>query len=440
MSNTSSKILFTPLKLGALQLSHRIIMAPLTRTRATDRFVPSDTAIDYYSERASRGGLIITEAVPISPEGMYEYAPGIYTEEQEGKWKAIVDAVHARGGLISIQLWHVGRSNHPSWGNHEFIKSLGRPLPSVSASNVVIKNSTTMEYPSMKHVPYQPPRPLSTEEVRSRLIDDYRRAAKAAKRCGFDAVEIHAAHGYLINQFMCTSTNQRTDEFGGSLPNRLRLLHLVVEAVCEIMGNDRVGIRLSPTYTGGRAYYEVEDENPELLYRTAVASLDKYGLAYLLLSEPRWTGGKVNNDPRTDTGFTQPLRNIWAKQLYRGPVIGAGGFTPQTAKLAMEQNLYDAVAFGRWFISNPDLVEKLQTGSDLTIYDRKTFYIRDPVLGYVDYPILDSTSNNKKAGKYPIRYLETMKQQDIGLNLASSSSTNTTNNKGVGLSAGGSKL
>lgn len=409
--------MFQPIQLGAMRLEHRVVMAPLTRLRATDNFAPGPTAVDYYSQRASRGGLLITEAVPISPETPNEWAPGIYTPEQEEGWKKVVDAVHAKGGLISIQLWHTGRVAHQSWGKHPLLQKLGRALPTVSSSATPLNAKMLQEeYPSGKMVPPSIPRALGAEEIRTRLVDDYRKAAQSAKRAGFDCVEIHSAHGYLLNQFMCDGVNKRTDEFGGSIPNRLRALHEVVRAVIEVYGNDRVAVRISPTYKDTRNYYDCGDSNPEELYREAVKSLDQYKLAYLLLSEPRWTGGAANADPRTDTGFTQPLRNGWAKEVYTSKIIGAGGFTPKTAADAIEKGVYDCVAFGRWFISNPDLPAKLKAGTPLNIYDRTTFYIRDPIKGYLDYPFA-SASENKYSVAYP-----TMNQADIGQTLAASKS------------------
>jgi len=215
---------------------------------------------------------------------------------------------------------------------------------------------------------------------------------------------------YLLNQFMCDGVNKRTDEYGGSIENRLRALNEVVRAVIEVYGHDRVAVRLSPTYPDMRTYYDCGDSNAQELYREAVKSLDQYKLAYLLLSEPRWTGGVANNDPRTDPGFIQPIRNGWAKQVYSSPIIGAGGFTPKSAEEAVDKEAYDCVAFGRWFISNPDLPERLRSNAPLNIYNRTSFYLRDPVKGYVDYPFL--TQENKYAVPYP-----TIGQTQIGQNL-----------------------
>jgi len=253
------------------------------------------------------------------------------------------------------------------------------------------------------------PRELSTDDI-ARIVGDYRQAARNAKVAGFDCVEIHAAHGYLIDQFFCDSTNQRTDEFGGTIDNRLRFLHLVVQAVVEVMGADRTAVRISPTYKGGMSYYRTTDSNPELLYRSILGSLDKYRLAYLLLTEPRWTGGRGDLNPATDKSFRTPLSNTWSRQVYGGNLIGSSGFTPATAPEALSNGHYDAIAFGRWFLANPDFVERLRSGADLNVYDRRTFYLRHNVKGYVDYPSLDGS--NAYSSPYP-----TMPQAIIGITL-----------------------
>ena len=202
--------MFEPLSLGALKLSHRVVMAPLTRLRASqDGFVPGSTAAEYYSQRASKGGLLITEAVAISPETPNEWAPGIYTPEQEAAWKKIADAVHAKGGYLCMQLWHVGRVAPESWGQHPLLKSLGRPLPTVSASAVPLPaKMQVVEYGTFKRAAPSVPRALGAEEFRTRVVDDYRKAAQAAKRAGIDAVEIHAAHGVSLNSILCVIDHQ----------------------------------------------------------------------------------------------------------------------------------------------------------------------------------------------------------------------------------------
>ena len=223
--------------------------------------------------------MLITEATCISPETPYEYAPGIYTKEQEKEWKKVVDAVHKKGGFICMQLWHLGRAAHGSWSEHPFLKAQNRGLPNVSASAVAVPEGkgVALEWPSMKHVKHTTPRELTKDEIVNRIANDYKLASEAAKRCGFDAVEVHAAHGYLLNQFLCDGVNKRTDEFGPqSIENRTRFLHLVLKSVMQVYPSDRVGVRISPTYTGGPTYYSCDDSNPEDLYPKVCESLNKF--------------------------------------------------------------------------------------------------------------------------------------------------------------------
>ena len=249
--------LFVPLKTGSgsgpIEVAHRCVLAPLTRNRATEpQLCPHSLHAEYYSQRASPGGLIITEAVAISPEAVgYTSVPGIWTAEQTSAWKLVVDAVHEKGGLIVMQLWHTGRISQPSFGDHPLLKASGMALPSVSASAVPMTHprtgkklmTSTYEGPEECAVP----RALETAEIQGRLIEDYKRAAANAKAAGFDGVELHAAHGYLIDQFLQDGVNQRTDIYGGSVENRCRLLFEVTEALVAVMGAGRVGVRLSPT-------------------------------------------------------------------------------------------------------------------------------------------------------------------------------------------------
>jgi N-ethylmaleimide reductase len=239
------KHLFSPV--AQLGLEHRIAMLPMTRVRGTEKFECGETAAQYYSERATPGGLIITEGAPVSPETQYEYAAGIYTPEQEKSWKEVVDTVHAVGGKISIQLWHLGRMRHASWKDNDYLKSLGRNVETVSCS------ATTPEGGSRNNrgeraTPHGEARALTAEEIRTRLVNDFVEAAERAKRAGFDFLEIHAAHGYLFDQFFNDKTNLRTDEFGAqSIENRTRALGLVLRAVIKVMGDSKkVAIRISP--------------------------------------------------------------------------------------------------------------------------------------------------------------------------------------------------
>src|SRR3989338_3559927 len=281
--------MFSPLK--NLGLGHRLVMAPLTRVRGNERFAPTADVIEYYRQRASPGGLLITEGCPISPETPYEYACGIYTAEQQAGWTKVVEEVHKKGCKISVQLWHLGRLSHESWGTHPFLASLGRPLGSVSSSAVAPKLYS--RNPSGEKVPFTAPRALTAEELSGRIVDDYRKAAAAAASCGFDFLEINAAHGYLMEQFFCDGVNQRTDEYGTQcLENRTRLLSNVLRAVIDVVGRERVAIRISPTYSDTFAYQDCRDSNPEKTYRDIVRWLDQFQLGYLLLTEPRWNGGR----------------------------------------------------------------------------------------------------------------------------------------------------
>jgi N-ethylmaleimide reductase len=381
--------------------------------------------VNYYSQRASPGGLLITEATIISPEAMgYPSVPGIWTDTQVAAWRKVTDAVHAKDGKIFCQLWHVGRVAHPSFGEHPLLQTSGRPLPSVSASATVIshpksgKPLRTMTYKGFEE--HVVARPLRTDEI-PRLIDDYVHAARMAMKAGFDGVELHAAHGYLVDQFLQDGTNQRCDAYGGSVENRCRLLCELVEATCNCLGPGRVSVRMSPTTldpkTGrqNQLYYCAASTDPDAVYGHAVARMNDFPLAYLLLTEPRWTG-KADGDPLTDAGFVTPVSNGKYRDIYRGTLIGAGGFTPKAAAAAVEAGTYDMIAFGRWFISNPDLPERIRTGSPLNIYDRSTFYTPTAMgggdAGYTDYPDMKGAIGVK--GKYKL-----IAQDQIGSSLVS---------------------
>lgn len=403
--------LLHPVALGALALQHRIVMAPMTRIRADrDTLAPTRDNADYYSQRASEGGLIITEAVHISPEGtpiwtIYQnvrddggQVPGIWTGTQRDGWRDVVSAVHARKGLIVCQLLHAGRIAQPEIGDHPVAADSDLPLPSVSASAIALPQGDEDSHYDWDQ-PNTQPRALATAEMR-RICDDYAHAARNARDAGFDAVELHAAHGYLIDQFLNQSTNHRDDMYGGSLENRCRLLFEVTATLIDVMGKGRVGVRLSPylndpqTGTPSATYFGAQSDDAEAVYSHAVRGLNDFDLAYLLLTEPR-VGGGLASDPKSDQGFKHPLSLRHYRTLYNGTLMGAGGFTPITAATAITQNAYDLIAFGRWFISNPDLPDRIRHGHDLTVYDRATFY-SGSTAGYTDYP--DSHDSAKAAG------------------------------------------
>ncbi len=418
MSNAS---LFTPLKLGQHLLDHRVVLAPMTRTRADEaRLAPGLLTAEYYGQRASAGGLLITEATHISPEAtpvwtIYAavrdgggHVPGIWTEDQIQGWRMTTDAVHAKSGLISCQLLHTGRIAQPGIGAHPIVAGTGAALPSVSASATPLQPGQDAGDYNWDQ-PAVTPRALSLTEI-ARVIGDYRKAARNADRAGFDFVELHAAHGYLVEQFLCDGINTRTDHYGGTLENRCRFLFDVVAALVDELGPGRVGVRLSPTAinpeTGKlyQMYFGAFSSDADQLYAAAVAGLNIYPLAYLMLTEPRVGGLSV--DPAADTSNRQPLRNTRFRALYHGTLIGAGGFTPKTAATALAEGRYDLIAFGRWFLSNPDLPDRLRKGWPLNLYDRTTFY-GGGAQGYTDYP------DYANIGAYPV-----MAQSQIGTSLA----------------------
>lgn len=361
-----SSSLFTPLQLGRYELAHRVVMAPLTRMRAAAGNVPNDLAPEYYGQRATHGGLIISEATQVTPYGQgYPNTPGIHSAEQVAGWRKVTEAVHQKGGRIFLQLWHVGRSSHSSF-------QPGGVLP-VAPSAVAITSLTSLT-PEWKKVPYEVPRALETDEMPS-IVEAYRHGARNAMQAGFDGVEIHAANGYLLEQFLHSRSNQRTDRYGGSVENRARLLLEVAEAVCEVWGSDRVGVRLSPF----SVYNDVGDDDPIALYSYVLTELDTLGIAYTHVIEAR-DGPGVEHDKPHDV---ESLRPFWSHVL-----ILAGGYSGDAAEEAIRSGRADAVAFGRAFIANPDLPERLKTGAALNPHNRATFY-GGGAAGYVDYPRLD---------------------------------------------------
>ncbi|TDG03164.1 alkene reductase [Paraburkholderia guartelaensis] len=362
--------LFTPLQVGRYKLAHRVVMPPLTRMRAGAGNVPNPLAPEYYGQRATEGGLIIAEATQVSPYGQgYPATPGIHSEEQVAGWRKVTDAVHAKGGIIFLQLWHTGRSSHSSFQpNGE--------LP-VAPSAIAITGQTALT-PEWKPVPYETPRALELDEIPG-IIEAYRKGARDAMAAGFDGVEIHGANGYLLQQFLDDSSNKRTDIYGGSVENRARLLIEVTQALIEIWGADRVGVRLSPFGT----YNDVGDSDPVGLYGYVLTRLSELGIAYVSLIEARTSAGMEIDTPQE----IRQLRPFWP-----GTLILAGGFTAESADKAIQTGLADAVAFGRQFIANPDLPARLRLGAPLNRYDRATFY-GGGAAGYVDYAALETAAH-----------------------------------------------
>jgi N-ethylmaleimide reductase len=362
--------LFSPLKVGSYQLKHRVVLAPLTRMRAEKPGLsPRPLNTEYYRQRTTPGGLLIAEATPVLATGHGNPGvPGIYTEQQIKGWREVVDAVHAKGGLIFLQLWHVGRVSHSSL-------QPGGVLP-VAPSAVPIPSELKTVTAEGQQVSYETPRALETSEIAG-VIDGYRQGARNALAAGFDGVEIHGANGYLIEQFLQSHTNLRTDRYGGSIENRARLLMEITRAVIEVWGADRVGVRLSPYGIANGS----GEADPMPLYTHVVQSLDRLGLAYLHFIEPRSSGAgraEVNHQ-------NVPSAMLLFRPMWRGVLITAGGFTGDTAEAAIKAGHADAIAFGRIFISNPDLPRRLRHGFPLTPYNRATFYGGEEA-GYTDYP------------------------------------------------------
>lgn len=361
--STSTPALFTPVQVGPYQLSHRVVMAPLTRLRAEAGDVPGDLMVEHYGQRASEGGLIISEATPVSVTGRgYLGAPGIYSDEQVTGWKKLTDAVHAKGGRIFLQLWHVGRQSHVD---------MTGGVPPVAPSAVPFEG---VAYTANGWVPVSPARELNIDEIPG-IIEDYRQAALRAKQAGFDGVEVHGANGYLPDQFLQDGTNKRTDAYGGPVENRARFLLEVVEAVVSVWGGYRVGVRLAPS----GSYGGMSDSNPEQTFGYVADQLNRFGLAYLHIVEPRIKGSDETEDAQ------QPVASIQLRKIFEGPIIAAGGFDAQGAEAIVEKGDADLVAFGRHFIANPDLPHRIKHGYPLNAYDRTTFYGGDR-RGYNDYP------------------------------------------------------
>lgn len=362
--------LLSPLRVGDLDLSHRVVMAPLTRMRSSQPGdVPNALNATYYSQRATEGGLLISEATQISLLGKgYPAAPGIHSQEQVEGWKLVTNAVHANGGFMFLQLWHVGRISHSS-----LHPEAGLPVaPSAIASSDGAKALTA----AFQQVPFETPRALGLEEIPG-IIAEYKKAAENAKLAGFDGVEVHSANGYLLDQFLEDRTNHRTDEYGGSIENRSRLLLEVVDTVVGVWGKDRTGVRLSPFGT----FSDMGDTNPVALFTYVLEQLSKRGIAYAHLIEPRagnaGAGAAIKADaPRTSELF---------RKAFKGVLISAGGYTAQGADDVIAEGFADAVAFGRLFISNPDLPKRFELDVPLAEYDRTTFYGGSDK-GYTDYP------------------------------------------------------
>jgi 2,4-dienoyl-CoA reductase-like NADH-dependent reductase (Old Yellow Enzyme family) len=353
--------LFDPIKLGAVEAPNRILMAPLTRGRATREHVPTELMQTYYTQRAA-AGLILTEATGISRQGLgWPYAPGLWSAEQVEAWKPVVAGVHAAGGRIFAQLWHMGRLVHSSLGGGQAV--------SASATTAPHKAHT---YDGRQ--PYEEARALRLDEIPD-LIGDYQQAAANAIAAGFDGVQLHGANGYLIDQFLRDGSNVRDDDYGGPIENRIRLLRQVTQSIADTIGADRTAVRLSPNGDS----QGVNDSDPFSLFPAAAAALSEIGIAFLELREPPQDGtfGKAEVDP------VHPH----IRKAFDGPLVLNSDFTFATAQAALDAGDADAITFGRPFLANPDLVDRLRRGAPLNPDVMATWYSQGPE-GYIDYPAL----------------------------------------------------
>lgn len=360
--------IFDPIALGALSLSNRIVMAPLTRSRAVAGEVPNPLAVEYYAQRATTG-LIISEATQISRQGQgYPNTPGIFTDAQVDGWKPVTEAVHAGGGKIVAQLWHVGRVSisdyQPDGG------------PAVAPSAIAATGNAMR--PDFSMTPFETPRALTLEEIPA-IIADYVHAAEMAKEAGFDGVEVHAANGYLIDQFLKDGSNQRDDRYGGSVENRARFLLEVVTAVVAVLGADRVGVRLSPSNGAN----DTMDSDPAAIFLHVATALKPFGLAYLHL---------IEGEPDTPMSIKGGAPELAARmrEAFAGPLMLNGGLTKDLAQKAIDDGRADLVSIGVPVLANPDLVERWKRDAALNAPDKATFY-GGGAEGYTDYPFLETT-------------------------------------------------
>ncbi len=365
--------LFQPCRLGPFNLPHRIVMAPLTRSRARQPGnVPSSLAACYYAQRAS-AALVVSEATQVSMQGQgYAWTPGIHSHEQVEAWHRVTKAVHQAGGLIFNQLWHVGRISHPALQPDNMLPVA--PSAIIPEGKAFIEN----ERGEGELVPFVRPRALNIEEM-PYIVGQYERAAKNAQAADFDGVEIHAANGYLLDQFIETGTNRRTDTYGGPVENRTRLLFEIAEALTRIWGPDRVGVRLSPM---GKMN-DIRDDDPEATFGYIAERLSDYGLAYLHIVNPAME--QMQNGQEPDPRALEMVKLI--RKKYKGTLIMAGGFQADSAARWLREGWADLIAFGRKFIANPDLPERIRVGAPFNVDDPTTYY-GGGEKGYTDYPSL----------------------------------------------------
>jgi len=368
--------LHTAVSVGPYEISHRVVLAPLTRMRAEAGAIPGALMAEYYAQRTSPGGLLIGEATIAAANGNgYLGAPGLYDDSQIAGWKLVTDAVHAKGGRIFLQLYHAGRQS-----NSQLQPGGGRPV----APSAVEHGGVA--YTEAGWIPNTPARALTITEI-SDLVESFRTAAERGVQAGFDGVEIHGANGYLFDQFLQDGSNKRTDIYGGSFENRSRFLLDVTRALISVWGSKRVAVRLGPSGSWG----DMSDSNPEALFTYVARQLSTLDLAYLHLIEPRVLGN-VDDDSKDPA----PIAAQLMRKHYKGLIIAAGGFKGDTAEAILQAGDADLIAFGRDFIANPDLPERLRNGWALNPYDRPTFF-GGTAVGYTDYPFHASHEVNASA-------------------------------------------
>ena len=360
--------LLSPLEISGLHLKNRIVMAPMTRSRGGQENLANDLIAEYYKQRSS-AGLIITEGTFISPQATgWLNVPGIYTEKQAEAWEKVTKAVHAAGTPIFLQLWHCGRASHSSFHNGE--------LP-VAPSAIKI-NGDSIHTPNGKR-PYETPRSLETDEI-TQIVADYRNAAKLAKEAGFDGVEIHSANGYLLDEFLQSKTNKRDDQYGGSIPNRYRILGEIVEAVAKEFPSNRIGVRLAPN----GAFNDMGSPDFRETFLYVAEQLNKLNLAYIHILDGLAFGFHKLGEPMTLSEF---------RKVFSGTIMGNCGYTAQTAQEAIAKSYADLISFGRPFISNPDLVERFANGWDLNPEAPMNLWYAFDAHGYTDFPIHEKSIN-----------------------------------------------
>jgi N-ethylmaleimide reductase len=370
---TPTELLFQPARLGRYNLPHRIVMAPLTRSRARQPGnVPSALNACYYAQRAS-AALIVTEATQVSQQGQgYAWTPGIHTREQVEGWRLVTEAVHKAGGLIFLQLWHVGRISHPSLQPDGMLPVAPSAIKPIGEAFIENENGEG------QLVPFVTPRALQIEEM-PYLVRQYARGSRNALEAGFDGVEVHAANGYLLDQFINSRSNHRADGYGGAIENRARLLMEVIEAVSDFWDQDRVGVRLSPLGT----FNDMGDDNPDATFGYIAEKLNSGTLAYLHVVNPAFT--RIERGIEPNPGARRMLELL--RDKYRGTLIVAGGFDHDTAEEWLRQGKADLIAFGRKFLANPDLPKRFRSRASLNADDPSTYY-GGGAKGYTDYPTL----------------------------------------------------